>query len=178
MNAPGASASLVGHIALLALISFGGVPGVLPDLREFVVVTHPWLSDREFGDCFAVVQAIPGPNMILMMGFIGWKVGGLPIAIAAALVTFVPPCAVAYITFGFWERFRESGWQQRLRRGLAPVTIGLVIAGGYVMAGTGGAGWPSLAVTAVAATVLLLTSRINPLWLLATGAGLGGIGVL
>ena len=177
MNPPSGSASLVGHIALLALISFGGVPGVLPDLREFVVVTNQWLSDREFADCFAVVQAIPGPNMILMMGFIGWKVGGFPTAIAAALVTFVPPCAVAYAAFRFWERFRETGWQRRVRRGLAPVTIGLVIAGGYVMAGTGGAGWPSLAETAVAA-VLLLTSRINPMWLLAGGAALGGIGVL
>ena len=177
MNSPSTSASLVGHIALLALISFGGVPGVLPDLREFVVVTHAWLTDREFADCFAVVQAIPGPNMILMMGFIGLKVGGLPIAIAASLVTFVPPCAVAYAAFGFWERFRETSWQQRVRRGLAPVTIGLVIAGGYVMAGTSGAAWPDLAATAVAAALLLVT-RINPLWLLAAGAALGGIGVL
>ena len=45
------------------------------------------------------------------------------------------------------------------------------------MAGTGGGGWPSLAATAAAAA-LLLTSRVNPLWLLATGAALGGIGVL
>ena len=177
MNLPGASVSLVGHVALLALISFGGVPGVLPDLREFVVVTHAWLSEREFADCFAVVQAIPGPNMILMMGFLGWKIAGMPTAIAASLVTFVPPCAIAYAMFGFWERFRETAWQQRVRRGLAPVTIGLVIAGGYVMAGTGDAAWLSLAATAAAAA-LMLTTRISPLWLLAAGAALGGVGLL
>ena len=177
MNPPGAAVSLVGHVALLALISFGGVPGVLPDLREFVVVTHAWLSEREFADCFAVVQAIPGPNMILMMGFLGWKIDGLPTAIAAALVTFVPPCAVAYAAFGFWERFRETAWQQRMRRGLSPVTIGLVVAGGYVMAGTGGAAWPSLAATGIAAA-LMLTTRVSPLWLLAAGAALGGVGLL
>ena len=176
MNPQSASLSLVGHIALLAMISFGGVPGVLPDLREFVVVTHPWLGDREFADCFAVVQAIPGPNMILMMGFIGWKVGGLPTAIAAALVTFVPPCVLAYAAFGFWERFRETAWQQRVRRGLAPVTIGLVVAGGYVMAGTD-AGWAPVAATASAAALMLAT-RINPLWLLAGGAALGGFGAV
>ena len=76
MNPPSPAAALVGHIALLAIISFGGVPGVLPDLRDFVVGAHGWLTDREFANCFAVVQAIPGPNMILMMSFIGWKVGG------------------------------------------------------------------------------------------------------
>jgi len=177
MNSPGASVSLVGHIALLAIISFGGVPGVLPDLRDFVVTANGWLSDRDFANCFAVVQAIPGPNMILMMSFIGWKLGGLPVAIASALVTFGPPCALSYTAFHFWDRFRETGWQQRVRRGLAPVTIGLVIAGGYVMARVGDSGWASLAVTAAAIALMLLT-RINPLWLVAAGGALGGLGVL
>jgi chromate transporter len=176
MNPSGAPAALVGHIALLAIISFGGVPGVLPDLRDFVVGANGWLTDREFANCFAVVQAIPGPNMILMMSFIGWKVGGLPIAIASALVTFVPPCALAYTAFGFWDRFRDAAWQRRIRRGLAPVTIGLIIAGGYVMAHTG-SGWASLAVT-TAAVVLMLATRINPLWLVASGGALGALGLL
>lgn len=171
------SAALVAHIALLAIISFGGVPGVLPDLRDFVVVAQGWLTDREFANCFAIVQAIPGPNMILMMSFIGWKVGGLPTAIASALVTFGPPCALSYVAFQFWDRFRETAWQQRVRRGLAPVTIGLVIAGGYVMALASGAGWASLAVTA-AAVALMLGTRINPLWLVAAGGALGGFGAL
>ena len=177
MSSPGAPAALVGHIALLAIISFGGVPGVLPDLRDFVVDANGWLSDREFANCFAIVQAIPGPNMILMMSFIGWKVGGLPIAIASALATFGPPCALSFTVFHFWDRFRETAWQQRMRRGLAPVTIGLVIAGGCVMARTGESGWASFAVTA-AAVALMLATRINPLWLVAAGGALGGLGVL
>jgi chromate transporter len=171
------SAELVAHIALLAIISFGGVPGVLPDLRDFVVTANGWLTDREFANCFAIVQAIPGPNMILMMSFIGWKVGGLPTAIASALVTFGPPCALSYAAFGFWDRFRDTAWQQRVRRGLAPVTIGLVIAGGYAMAQAGDSGWAGLAVT-VAAVALMLATRINPLWLIAAGGALGGFGAL
>jgi chromate transporter len=177
MNPPGASVSLIGHVALLAIISFGGVPGVLPDLHDFVVTANAWLTDRDFANCFAIVQAIPGPNMILMMSFIGWKLGGLPVAIASALVTFGPPCALSYTAFHFWDRFRETAWQQRVRRGLAPVTIGLVVAGGYVMAQAGDAGWASLAVTAAAIGLMLMT-RINPLWLVAAGGALGGIGVL
>jgi len=170
------SVSLVTQIALLAIISFGGVPGVLPDLREFVVNANGWLTDRDFANCFAIVQAVPGPNMILMMSFIGWQVGGFPVAVASALVTFVPPCALAYTAFGFWDRFRDAAWQQRVRRGLAPVTIGLIVAGGYVMARTG-SGWASLAVTA-AAVALMLATRINPLLLVAAGGALGAAGAL
>jgi len=174
MSAP---AALVAHLAVLSLISFGGIPAVLPDLHDFVVTANGWISDREFSNYFAVVQAIPGPNMILMMSFIGWKIGGMPTAIASALATFGPSCAVAYGAFRFWDRFRDTNWQRVVRRGLAPVTIGLVIAGGYVMALAGGPGWTSLAVTGAAAA-LLLTTRINPLWLLAGAAALGGLGAL
>ncbi len=177
MNAADAPVSLVGHIALLALISFGGVPGVLPDLRNFVVMTNGWLTDQEFANCFAIVQAIPGPNMILMMSFLGWKIGGLPTALACALVTFGPPCALSYTAFHYWERFRDTAWQSRVRRGLTPVIIGLVAAGGFAMALAVDAGWIGVGVTAGAAG-LLLTSRINPLWLLGAGAALGGLGLV
>jgi chromate transporter len=177
MSSPNGAALLIGHIALLAIISFGGVPGVLPDLHDFVVTANAWLTDREFADCFAIVQALPGPNMILMMSFIGWKVGGLPTAIFSALVTFIPSCALAYTTFRFCDRFQDAGWQRRARRGLAPVTIGLVVAGGFVMARTGTAGWASLALTAAAVALMLIT-RINPLWLVCAGAVLGGLGVI
>jgi hypothetical protein len=45
------------------------------------------------------------------------------------------------------------------------------------MARTGDAGWPSLAVTAAAIGLMLMT-RINPLWLVAAGGTLGGLGLL
>jgi chromate transporter len=71
-----AAVLLVAHIALLSLISFGGVPGVLPDLRDFVVITHGWISNQDFANCFAIVQALPGPNMILLMALSAGKSAG------------------------------------------------------------------------------------------------------
>jgi chromate transporter len=168
--------SLVAHLALLSAISFGGTPGVLPDLRDFVLA-HDWMSGQDFANCFAVVQAIPGPNMILLMSFVGWKVGGVPTAIAGALATFVPSCTLAFYSYRVWERFRDSTWQRRLRRGLAPVTVGLIIAGGFVIARTGGAGAASVAVT-LAAALLLLFTRLSPLWLIAAGGVLGACGLV
>jgi hypothetical protein len=45
------------------------------------------------------------------------------------------------------------------------------------MARTGTAGWASLALTAAAVGLMLIT-RINPLWLVCAGAVLGGLGVI
>jgi chromate transporter len=171
------SSTLVAHLVLLSMISFGGIPAMLPDLRDYIVTANGWITDQDFANSFAVVQAIPGPNMILMMSFIGWKIGGLPVAIASAFATFVPPCAISFAVYRWWERFRDASWQGPVRRGLTPVTIGLVIAGGYAMAQASDVGWVSVAVTIAAAGSLLLT-RINPLWMLGAGAALGGLGLL
>jgi chromate transporter len=171
------SSTLVAHLVLLSMISFGGIPAMLPDLRDYIVTANGWITDQDFANSFAVVQAIPGPNMILMMSFIGWKIGGLPVAIASAFATFVPPCAISFVVYRWWERFRDASWQGPVRRGLTPVTIGLVIAGGYAMAQASDVGWVSVAVTIAAAGSLLLT-RINPLWMLGAGAALGGLGLL
>jgi chromate transporter len=45
-----------------------------------------------------------------------------------------------------------------------------------VMAQAAAAGWVAMAVTAAAA-LAMLTTRINPLWLLAAGGVLGGLGI-
>ena len=90
MSDPSAPIALSVHLALVSSISFGGFPTVLPDVHNFVVVTHGWLTDQEFADFFAIAQSIPGPNMILMMSFIGWKVWGFPGALASAFATFGP----------------------------------------------------------------------------------------
>jgi len=74
MNSSPASLVLAAHLAVLSSISFGGFPTVLPDVHNFVVA-NGWVTDREFANFFAVSQVVPGPNMILMMSFIGLKGG-------------------------------------------------------------------------------------------------------
>ena len=176
MKSPSVSLLLAAHLALLSSISFGGFPSVLPDVRN-LVIANGWVSDQEFANFFAISQIVPGPNMILMMSFVGLKVGGLPGAITSAFATFGPPCLMYYTSYRLWDRFRDRPWQQIVRLGLAPLTIGLVIAGGYVMARAADTGWQSVVVTAVAAALMLAT-RVNPLWILGMGGALGGLGLL
>ena len=176
MKSPSVSLLLAAHLALLSSISFGGFPSVLPDVRN-LVIANGWVSDQEFANFFAISQIVPGPNMILMMSFVGLKVGGLPGAITSAFATFGPPCLMYYTSYRLWDRFRDRPWQQIVRLGLAPLTIGLVIAGGYVVARAADTGWQSVVVTAAAAALMLAT-RVNPLWILGMGGALGGLGLL
>src|SRR5262245_22800089 len=108
MTDPSAPLALTAHLALVSSISFGGFPTVLPDVRNFVVATHGWMTDQEFANLFAVAQSIPGPNMILMMGLSDGRCGdfpvpwpgplppsGLPVRFISPAVGPVPQCAMA-----------------------------------------------------------------------------------
>ena len=169
--------ALTAHLALVSSISFGGFPTVLPDVRNFVVGAHGWMTNREFADLFAIAQSIPGPSMILMMSLVGWKVWGFPGALASAFATFGPPCTIYFAAYRLWDRFHDLPWQRIVRQGLVPVTMGLVIASGMVMARAADTSWRTVIVTIVAATIML-TTRLNPIWLLLLGGALGGLGLL
>jgi len=177
MNTASAPLALTAHLLVLSSISFGGFPTVLPDVRHFVVTTQGWMTDQDFSQFFAIAQSIPGPNMILMMGFVGWKVWGFPGAIVSSMATFGPPCVIYFVAYRLWYRFRGAPWQPTVRNGLVPVTIGLVIASGTVMARAADTE-PAAAAMTVAAATLMLSTRLNPLWVLLAGGALGGFGLL
>ncbi|MBV8936527.1 MAG: chromate transporter [Alphaproteobacteria bacterium] len=176
MNSFSASLVLAAHLAMLSALSFGGFPSVLPDVHDFTVA-RGWATNQEFANFFAVSQITPGPNMILMMSFIGLKIGGIPGAGLSALATFGPPCALYYLSYRLWDRFRDMPWQRKVRRGLAPLTIGLVVAAGYVMARSAAVGWQSAVIT-IAAMAMMFVRRLSPLWILTAGGALGGLGFL
>jgi chromate transporter len=176
MSDPSAPLALTAHLAMVSSISFGGFPTVLPDVRNFVVTTHGWMTDQDFANIFAMAQSIPGPNMILMMSFVGWKVWGFPGAVASAFATFGPPCTIYFTAYRLWDRFRDAPWQQIVRLGLVPVIMGLVIASGTVMARAADR-WRGVVLT-MAAVAITLGARLSPLWMLLVGAALGGLGLL
>jgi chromate transporter len=177
MTGPSAPLALTAHLALVSSISFGGFPTVLPDVRNFVVGTHRWMTDQEFADLFAMTQSLPGPSMILMMSFVGWKVWGFPGAVASAFATFGPPCTMYFAAYRLWDRFRAAPWQQMVRLGLVPVVMGLIIASGTVMARAADTNWRAVAVT-IAAAAITLATRLNPMWMLLAGGALGALGLL
>jgi chromate transporter len=61
--------------------------------------------------------------------------------------------------------------------GLAPITVGLVLATGWLVMGGAPGGWVAYAITGLTAAVVLLT-RVNPVWLFVIAGGLGLLGLV
>ncbi len=159
------------HFALLSLLAVGGISSIMPEMQRVVVETREWLSASEFTQLFAISQAAPGPN-VLIASLIGWKLAGLSGAVVALAGICGPAVLLAWWTGVVWERFRMAPWRMMVQRALAPVSVGFVIAGGYVLATPEGLGWRN-ALIAGASAASLYASRINPLWILGTGGFAG-----
>jgi len=160
----------------LSLMSIGGANAVIPEIHLRVVETLHWMSDTDFTQLFALSQAAPGPN-VLIVSLVGWKVAGVTGAVVAMAAMCGPSSALTYWFTHIWDRFREAPLRMAIQRGLAPVTVGLVLSSGYVLTRTTDHSLSAYAVTGVT-LLLVLTTRWHPLWWLAAAAGLGALGIV
>lgn len=170
-------ASLAAIFTQLSLLAFGGGNTILPEMQRQVVDIHHWMSARDFSAMFALAQAAPGPNMMVVT-LVGWHVAGWPGVLITSLAKFGPSSILTGIVLKVWQRFKDRPWRRIVQAGLVPMTVGLVAASAALITEASDHTW-SLAVITAAVALITLTTRIHPLWVLAAGAlaGLSGIGL-
>jgi chromate transporter len=112
---------------------------------------------------------------VLFVTLIGWQVSGLGGALAATAAICGPATVIAYVVSRLSTQWQHLRWFKTLRGGLVPVTTGLMIASAWLL--TAASGHSALSYVITAGTALaMLTTRINPLWLLAAAGGMGVAG--
>jgi chromate transporter len=160
----------------LSLLAFGGGNTILPEMQRQVVEVHHWMPAREFSALFALAQAAPGPNMMIVT-LVGWHVAGWAGMLVTSVAKFGPSSLVTMAVLHGWDRFKDRPWRRIAQRGLVPVTAGLVAASALLIAKASDPAPVAWVVTGVCA-VLAFRTKIHPLWLLAAGSliGLTGFG--
>lgn len=159
----------------LSLLSFGGGTAILPEMERQVVQVFHWMSTEEFSALFALAQAAPGPNL-MVVPLVGWHVAGAWGVLVTSIAKFGPSSIVAVIMLSLWERFKNKPWRAKVQAGLMPVTVGLVTASAIILTQATTYTW---LLGGIVAGVALLASqtRIHPLLLLAAGALVGLLGI-
>lgn len=169
---------LFGHFLLLSLLAIGGAMSTAPDMHRYIVSQQHWLSDAGFSTSVALAQAAPGPNL-LFVAVVGWNIAGAA-GVCATLGGMLLPSTVLTLAVARWGQARaETAGVRAFKAGMAPVTLGLVVSTGWLLAE------PFVLASAhripaavlIAATVLaMLRTRIAPIWLIAIGAAVGAVG--
>ena len=162
------------HFMTLSLLAVGGAITTVPDMQRFVVGQQGWLSDAQFNACIALGQAAPGPN-VLFVAVIGFGVGGLAGVAATMAGTLLPSATLALAASRFGDRHQHSRGLRAFTAGLTPLTIGLLVATGWILLHP--VGLQIGTVVLVTGTLwLMLRTRSSPLWSMAAGAVSGALG--
>jgi chromate transporter len=164
------------HLALLSLMAIGGVSAILPDMQRYVVEANHWLSATQFTDIYALGQAAPGPNMMFVT-LLGWQLAGWTGAVAVTLAIVFPPVLLTLAVTRLHANNPEARLGRAIRGGLGPITIGLTLASGWILAHSADHDWRGALLT-LATVALMLRTRLNPVWMILAGAIAGMAGLV
>jgi chromate transporter len=183
LNDLGHLLQVMGTFMGLSLFSLGGGNTLLSEYHQISVNQFCWLSSTQFADLYALAEAAPGPSSMLVgllgMGA-GWPEGpgwALLSAYGAELAILLPSTLLMVVACLRWNRLRDSPWRIAFERGLGPITLGILFAVGLKILHTADTNTPGLIVSLLVC-VLMLRTRISPLWFMAVAGVLGGLGVI
>jgi chromate transporter len=120
--------ALIQVFAYLSLLTVGGGMAAFPELTTLTVDVHHWLTAKQLVHLYSVGQMAPGPNM-MMVTSIGELVAGFPGALVTVLAFFLPTALFTYSVGRLWNRLEHWPWRASIQQGLAPVSVGLLLAG-------------------------------------------------
>jgi chromate transporter len=168
--------ALAGYFSVLSLLAVGGGNTVIPDMYRYAVLVQGWMTDKQFGDIYAIARTSPGPST-LIVSLVGLKAAGLAGALVATAAMCAPCCSLTFAVTRARVLFQGRRWMIAMERGMAPVTIGLICASAFVVTRVADHSLIAYLVTGATAAVAVFT-RIHPL-LVIFGAGiLGGLGLI
>ena len=154
----------------LSVLSFGGGASILAPMHDATVITHHWLTPREFIDFFAISRTSPGPGA-MMVTLVGWKVAGWSGALVATLAMFLPSSLLCYRAAMLWNGLRGTPLHAALEQGLQPIGTGLAMAGAILILRTSDAGLLGWSIAALS-TALVIWRNVYPLVVLGLGGSL------
>ena len=179
----------------VAIFSWGGGPASLALMQREATsalwvppgaaAALPWTTPEEFADAVAVGNALPGPIAPQVSAFVGYKLAGVPGAVAAAAGTVLPTTLLMLVMVIYFFRVKDSPHIGNALKVVRPVVVALLLWTAYDMAyavfgvsklswsGAMTVGWDKLLIVIVTFAVLTLT-KTNPAYVI-LAASIGGI---
>jgi len=164
----------------IGAVAFGSGFTIMPLLQQEAVISHHWLSMKQFADGIALGQITPGPFLITAT-FIGYKVGGIPGSALATFGMFFPSFFYTLIVSEIYGKIKHLKLIRRALHGVLASFTGMLL---FVLLSLGKVSLtsPLPYIWAVGAFILVRYYKLNILWIfllgIALAIGLYATGVL
>ncbi len=156
----------------ITAFTLGGGMVMLPLMEEEFVRRRRWLSDREFMDVLALINALPGVIAVNSALIVGRKVAGAPGAAAAFLGAIIPSILIILLLAPLVALIRREPLAGAAFTAVRSAVAALILLLIFRQARKIGAGWKEL-VFALSALLLIRAARIHPILIIPLAAAAG-----
>lgn len=113
-------------VLLYTLTAFGGPQGHLGMLLKTFVQKREYVTEEELMEYNSFCQLLPGASSTQLVTLIGYKRGGLPLAILTLLIWITPASIMMGALSFLLTYFTDHDWVNSLFRFIQPMAIGFL----------------------------------------------------
>jgi len=149
----------------VGLLGYGGGPSSIPLIYKEVVEKYKWMNPDEFSDILALGNALPGPVVTKMAGYIGFRVGGVIGMLLALISTVIPTIVLMIILLTSLNAYKDEPWVTGMTEAVIPVVAVMlaVLTWEFIMkAGRSKLGWTWTCFFILGGFVLLDLLHLHP----------------
>lgn len=154
-------------------ITFGGGFAMVPVIEREVVDRKKWIDNEQMADTLAAAQSVPGAVAVNSATLIGYSINGVIGALAAFLGTTVPTFIIIVAMGLLYDNIREIPLVQSGTKGIQAAVIGLILTAACKMGAASLKDKTCWGIFLAANVVLILCQRINIVFIIIAGAGIG-----
>ena len=145
---------------------------MIPLIESDVVERNRWVEKSDFVDLLAVAQSAPGVFAVNMAVFIGYRLRGVPGALAASFGCVLPSVVVILLIALFFRQFRHIEVVNNVFKGLRPAVVALIAVPVFNVAKSAKVGW-TMAWIPVLSALLIVAFGVSPIYVIIV-AGIAG----
>ncbi len=118
-------------VILLSLTAFGGPQAHMAMFLDFLVEKRKYLSEEDLIELIALCQILPGPTSTQTITAVGYKIGGIPLALVTLLL-WLTPAGLAMIGIAMFIGYlQDQNISLDFMRFLAPMAVAVVAFAAY-----------------------------------------------
>ena len=145
---------------------------MIPLIESDVVERNRWVGKSDFVDLLAVAQSAPGVFAVNMAVFIGYRLRGVPGALAASFGCVLPSVVIILLIALFFRQFRHIEVVNNVFKGLRPAVVALIAVPVFNVAKSAKVGW-TMAWIPVLSALLIVAFGVSPIYVI-IAAGIAG----
>jgi chromate transporter len=153
----------------LGATAYGG-PAMMAHLRAEVVDQRRWMATVDFAEGMALCQVIPGATMVQMATYVGYRLHGVPGAVATACGFILPSFLAMTALSALYFHSAAMPVMRALFHGLGAVVVAIVLVACIRLWRSSVRGWQGVLIVILAGAALAWHAHV--VLVLAGAAGL------